>query len=167
MNMSTPISRHNNPTLKTSLICLSITIFVVLGFTVGEQALYMHTFPSSSAYVEIDGVYYHIGIVWSSNFQNYDFTIRLYTDRTMGEFPQVNATEMWVIPSVGIWAWRNYEVLNLEFDQVINGTLYRIDYGADQGYTPPRVSEQVDIIVKLNATLDRVYYLHYYDINLV
>jgi len=164
--MSTPRSRHHNPTLKTSLICLSITIVVVIGVTLGEHALYRNIFPSSEAYEEIDGVYYHIGVGWSSIYSGYDVRIRLYTDRTVGDFPQVNATEVWVIPSVGIWAWRNYEIINLEFVQAVNTTMYRIDYEANRTYFPSRIPNQVDLIVKLNATENRVYYLHYYDINL-
>jgi hypothetical protein len=160
-------SRHHNPTLKTSLICLAITILAVIGITVGEQALYMYTFPSSSAYEEIDGVYYHIGIGFSTLYSGYDIRIRLYTDQTAGDFPQVNATEMWVIPSVGIWAWRKYEIINLEFDQAVNSTLYRIDYEAARGYIPPSIPNQIDVIVKLNATDNRTFYLHYYDISLM
>jgi hypothetical protein len=161
------LSRHNNPTLKTSLICLTITIFVVIGVTLGEQALYRHTFPSSEAYEEIDGVYYHIGVGLSATYNGYDIRIRLYTDRTIGDFPNVNATELWIIPSVGIWAWRDFDIINLEFVQALNDTMYRIDYDAVQTYIPPRSPNQVDLIVKLNATNNRVYYLHYYDIPLV
>ena len=164
--MSTYRSRHHNPTLKTSLICLAITIVAVIGITLGERALYMHTFPRSEAYVGIDGVYFHIGVGISAEYSGYDMHIRLYTDRTIGEFPEVNATEMWVIPSVGIWAWRKYEIINLDFVQAVNTTMYRIDYEANRNYIPPRIPNQVDILVKLNTTLDRVYYLHYYDINL-
>lgn len=164
--MSFPHSRHHNPTLKTSLICLGITLALVIGFTLGEQALYMNTFPRSEVYEEIDGIYYHIGVGLSSVYTGYDIRIRLYTDQTTGEFPNVNATEMWIIPSVGIWAWRNYEIIDLEFVQAVNTSLYRIDYDADRNYFPPRIPNQIDIIVKLNASDNRMYYLHYYDVDL-
>ncbi len=157
-------SRHHNPTLKTSLICLAITIVAVISITLGERALYISTFPSSEAYEEIDGVFYHIGVGLSTVFNGYDIRIRLYTDRTTGGFPDVNATEMWIIPSVGIWAWRNYEIIDLEFVQAVNTSMYRMDYDAEMNYFPPRIPNQIDIIVKLNASDNQVYYLHYYDV---
>ena len=158
--------RHHNPTLKTSLICLTITIFAVIGVTLGEHALYRHTFPSSEAYEEIDGVYYHIGVGLSRSYTGYDIRIRLYTDRTVGDFPEVNATEIWVIPSVGIWAWRDYEIISLEFVQALNTTMYRIDYDAVRTYIPPTSPNQIDLLVKLTGTDNSVYFLHFYDIPL-